>query len=437
MFRPAAAFVIAACVVVSPACEISVVKLEMSDAAGIVTPWNYSAPNIGVKVTWNVVGTPNAPYSVKFAFADAQPITFDNFNTGAGTFAATCITSYPSLFAIPVTVTVDPNNVAGNTTPTVATMMRRFTVAPPTTALVKYGTQSLFGKQSMTVPVASGSPAKLVMLLGKPTTDTFQSVVSDTSDGTAVVTQPTGYPGWQKVLTNVAPGSYSLSQSFKITASNVACNLGLLNATWAQFDSVHTALANYLGTEPNVETTDPMIVAFVNNTLPANYRTTITPLEAAEKLFAAVVRRTTYQTPFTGDASKVFRLTHGDCGGMTNLYNACLRIVGIPCRSTCGWWTDGTTHCWSEIYFPKVGWIPADTSLSRRFSAACKYMPYFAYAPSSNQRCAVSRASTMNTADISTGQVQVGALAWFAGPGVTPVVGPMSFMVALSKNAIP
>lgn len=437
MLRPVTALILAASAAVASACQISVVSVEMTDAAGNVAPWTYSAPNIGVKVTWSVVGAPAAPYSVKFAFADAAPITFDNFNTGAGTFTATCVTGYPSLFALPVTATVDSTNSAGNTTPSAATMMRRFTISPPTAALAKYGAQTLFGKQSMIVPVSSGTPTKLVMLLGKPTTDTFQSVIADSSDGVAVSTQPTGYPGWEKVLTNVAPGSYSLSQSFKITASNIACNLALLNATWAQFDAVHTTMQNYLGTEPNVETTDPMIVAFVNNTLPANYRTTLTPLQVAEQLFAAVVRRTTYQTPFTGDASKVFRLTHGDCGGMTNLYNACLRIVGVPCRSTCGWWTDGTTHCWSEVYFPKVGWVPADTSLSRRVSAACKYLPYFGYAPTSNQRCAVSRASTMNTADINTGQVQVGAVSWLAGAGVTPVVGPMSFSVALSKNALP
>jgi len=436
MLRGIALFFIAACSAASMACQIAITNIEMCDATGAVAPWSYSAQFIGARVSWSVTGAPAAPYMIKFVFADSAPIMQGPFN-GPGNFVCACATSYPSLFALPVSVTIDPANVSGNTTPATALGSRTFTAAPPASTIAKYGSQTLFAKQSMSVPISSGKVSKMVMLLGRPTSDTFQTVQTITATGAAVSTQPTGYPAWERVFANIGPGTYSLSQTFKTTVSNVACNTALIRSTWAQMDALNVSMKNYLGAEQFVETADPNLIAFAHASLPANYRTTLTPLQTAEKLFASVVRAITYKTPFTGDAMTVFQSKLGDCGGMTNLYSTCLRIVGIPCRSVCGWWTDQTTHCWSEIFFPGVGWIPADTSLSRKVSTTCAFLPFFAYSPSSNQRCAVCRAGTLNTLNISTGAVQIGAWTWVPGGTVAPSVGAMTSTVSLSTTPLP
>jgi hypothetical protein len=386
-------------------------------------------------LNWTVTGAPTAPYSIRFTLADAAPITFPNFN-GAGSFGIICSSSYPSLFAIPVTVTIDPTNVSGNTTPLAATTTRTFTPTLPATAVAYYNPQTLFGAQTMTVPVTAGNVAKLVMLLGKPTTDTFQAVQANTSTGVLLSAQPAAYPVFEKVLKSVGAGSYTLHQTFQVAVSNVASNPALIRTTWAQVDSIKTSLAHFLNPEQLVETADPTIIAFTNAALPVNYRTTLTPLQVAEKLFTAVVKAITYKTPISGDAVTVLQTKLGDCGGMSNLYDACLRVTGIPCRCVCGWGTDGTTHCWSEIYFPGTGWVPADTSLSRLTSVTCNAMPFFGYLPTGNQHCAVCRASTLITPDITTSGVQIGAFTVASGT-VAPTVGAMTWTVGLGTTPLP
>jgi hypothetical protein len=414
------------------ACQITITNVEMCDSNGVVMPWNYTMPFFGVRVSWTVTGTPTAPYNVRIQIADLPP-NISGPDSGPGGFVAVYAATYPSLRPLPVRVIIDPGGVSGNTTPAAAKMTKTFTATPPTTGVAYYNPQTLFGSQTISAPVTSGPVPQVVMLLGKPTSETSQNVVSITSTGTLVSTTPLGYPGWQKVFKNAPVGTCTLDQHFQVTESNAACNLQLLNgATWAQMDLRKTSLANYLGPEQQVETGDPNIIAFTNASLPANYRTTLTPLQTAMKLFAAVVNATTYVATADGAASVVLQTHTGNCGGMTNLFNACLRIVGIPCRSVCGWWMDKTPHCWSEMYFPGFGWVPADTSVSKRAAPVCTYLTYFGYSPSGNQRCSVCRANTMNTPLIQTTGVQWGAMG-VIGAGV----GTMTTTVALSTTPVP
>lgn len=418
------------------ACQIKITNLRMCDVHGNPAAWSYSAPSYGVRVDWSVVGSPSAPYQVKFAMGDAVPIVFSGYS-GAGTYWSFCELSYPTLFTVPVTVTIDPGKVSGNTTPTLSTKTLDFAASPPATAVTYYAPATLYGSQTMTVPVRSGVVGKLVMLLGKPTTDTFQKVLSGACPGGKLVTtQPTGYPVYEEALLNKGTGAYSFSQTFEVVSSNVACNLSLIRSTWAQMDSLKTSMKSYLAAEGPVETSDPAIVAFTKASLPSNYRTTMTPLQTAERLFQAVVRAITYRTPYTVDASTVFKTKLGDCGGMTNLYNACLRLVGIPCRMVDGWWTDKVTHCWTEIYFYGAGWIPADASLSRKFSPACNTLSFFGYSPDSNQRCAVCRTETLDAADFSASFLQIGDFFyWYSG--TPPMVGAMTTSLSLSTSPSP
>ena len=69
-------------------------------------------------------------------------------------------------------------------------------------------------------------------------------------------------------------------------------------------------------------------------------------------------------------ASKVLRSRDGVCDELTNLFIAMLRSLGIPARFVSGVaytnvdYVDDNWggHGWSEVYFPKYGWVPFDVT---------------------------------------------------------------------------
>lgn len=449
MFKGIVSLFLALCgALASAACSIAITSVQMCDGNGVVTPWTYSMPNYGLKVSWTVTGTPTAPYTVQFTMGAVTNTTSATF--GGGSEAAVWATSYPSIFPLPVVVKIDPGNVSGNTTPATATKSVTFTPTPPTTPVVYYGAQTLFGRQTVSVPVTAGTVTKLVLTLGQPISSTFQTVSSVSCTQTAnaastpatlVTSLPTHYPVYQAIFANAGPGTYGLTENFQITSHDVACNLGLINTTWAQLDALKGVgtWPGYLGAEPNDEIADPNIVAFTNAALPANYRTVITPLRAAELLFHAVVQAIVYKTPApAGDASTTLSTKTGDCGGMSELYNTCLRIVGIPSRITCGWAIPGAsaTHCWSELYLPGPGWVPADTSLSRLFLPNCGTMAYFGYLPGSHNNCSVCRGGLYSTPAMTTDFLQIPAVS-ISNVNTSPTVGASSNTLALSTTPLP
>ena len=117
----------------------------------------------------------------------------------------------------------------------------------------------------------------------------------------------------------------------------------------------------------------------------------MTPYDTARTLHRAVMKKLTYQSPpLHGDAVNVLQDGVADCGGFTALLTACLRNVGIPARSICGFWQgDSAWHVRTEFHLPGVEWLMADPTVGNGIDPTGTYAYDFGYVPDANNYLAV------------------------------------------------
>jgi len=403
------------------ACTITITSAYTCDANG-----NAYSPEVGdvyyVRVNWNVTGTPAAPYPEKFQEANFSGTTSQNTPALAGSFYTYYGFQMPLDSSIPVTITVDPNDVSGAPS-TGRTFTFSFTPVPPPTAVAYFNTLTYTGQETFSLDWAdySGTITSGLTLMGIPTSGTFEQALNYAPpDGSSVVaTLPSGDPALETDYSNYQPvpgnDTWSTTNTFNVAVSSVRANPAMLAAVpWSAFTSLPSSFQQYLVADTLVQSTDPTITQFVATVLPANYKTTLTPYAAAKALFLAVVARTTYaenpDTVSAGDALSTYNRSAGDCLGFSTLFSACMRSIGIPCRCLCGFWS-GTDdwHCIMEFYLPGAGWLPADGSIDKLdYDPSGTYSYLFGSDPLINTFCEVSRGTDHHTANISCGELQVG-----------------------------
>jgi transglutaminase-like putative cysteine protease len=102
------------------------------------------------------------------------------------------------------------------------------------------------------------------------------------------------------------------------------------------------------------------------------------PLQQARLIHQWDVENIAYTRGDTEGALTSLHIRKGECGGLSMLYVALLRALGIPARNNSGWFTPRkkefitssarqkslSFHVWPEFYVPDHGWIQADTSIS-------------------------------------------------------------------------
>ncbi|HEY3780293.1 MAG TPA: transglutaminase domain-containing protein [Fimbriimonadaceae bacterium] len=342
---------------------------------------------------WSVTGTPAKPYSILFTMGP-DSYTWTNFTGGTGTHSGWVTFTMPLDGSIPIKVQLDPANVAGDTTTLLHTASSSFVPVPPTIPTNWYDPQEITASETASVTVPLGTRlTEIQMVLGHPITGICQEVLSVTPPAGAVpiVIAPFGAPAYETTFMSPGVGTYTAKETFSVRQGNFRANSSLVDCTWANLSSLNSSFAPDLASDNECEANDPSIAAFVATILPANYKTSMTPLAAARKLFQAVAARIRYVTPATDDAVTVLKNGVGDCGGYSCLYVACLRHIGIPARPVNGWIPTGW-HCWTEIYTPKGGWIPQDCCFCSTASKG-SYAFYFMIMPDLNSRVCISRGS--------------------------------------------
>jgi transglutaminase-like putative cysteine protease len=402
-------------------CDLKVTSAYTSDTNG-----NPYKPQVGdtyrVTFHWTVTGTPRSSYDITFTEAN-QKYVWTGLPASPGTYWGYVGWQLPLDSAIPFTITLDSGHVTGNTDTKGAVYKGSFTPVPPKTAIEYYAPQQHTGSETFSVTWndGSGTITNGFTLMGVPTTDSFQQVVSSSgpTGATQVTTQPTGDPVWQTSFTNFTPvaghDAWNCTQNFVVTDSNMRANPALLRkATWAQLAALPADKQVWLQPDQLVQSNDASVIAFVNKVLPANYKTKMTPYDAARALFLAVVKNTTYKEPPDTDGSALSTLQTrvADCLGFSTLHAACLRYIGIPSRTCCGWWT-GTNqwHCTNEFYLPGCGWVGADGSQDKVWwDPTGKYSYMFGSDTYRNGFCEVSRGTDHHTANFAVTELQVG---WF------------------------
>ncbi|MEO5712543.1 MAG: transglutaminase-like domain-containing protein [Luteolibacter sp.] len=404
----------------SAACDMKVLSASPVNSSGKA----YN-PKFGetyyLKVVWQVTGTPKTPYSILFQLA-GKKYKWTGVAAGQGSgYTGVAGFSLQLDGAIPYTITLDPDHVSGDTKSANNIFKGNLTPTPPAKALEYFSPQVHTGTETCTVPWnIGGTVTDGYTVMGKPVTGTFQVVnlATGPSGSLSVTTTPTADPVWQTPRNSYTPSGASPqwtdTTNFKVTVSNARTNIAKLRAvTWAKETAFPAAILPFTKPDAWVQSMDPAITAYVKTILPANYKTTLTPYDAAKKIYMAVVKRTVYETPAIQDAKTTLGIKKGDCGSFTNLCSACFRSIGIPSRSITGFWM-GTDqwHVKGEFYLQGIGWIPFDPSESRLFDTSGTYPYFFGSDSTLNQFCAVGRGEDHRIGTDATTTSQVGWLVY-------------------------
>ena len=322
---------------------------------------------------------------------------------------------------IPWKVHVDPDHATSSPGSGSPTKSGSFEPIPPHKAIEYYDPVYVHGLQQWGIDV-TGHIGNVKAMLGRPETGVWQKVLSQSSFAYRYIAQtPSAYridPMVEKKVDNAGKyevyfwnksedphlKSITIGMEFDMELQNVRVNADKLrDVTWADLNAISDPVRHhYQQPESIVQSDSPKITAFVKNHLGDDYKTTMTPYDAARKIFMAVCKHTTYYYPDEdstedlrpADALGMLKEGFGDCGGFSILLVAVFRNIGFPARTSCGYWIGPYAHCWCELYFPGHGWIVADGSGGNASSEDGKFAFCFGNQIDMNARLAVMRGNT-------------------------------------------
>jgi transglutaminase-like putative cysteine protease len=389
---------------------------------------DFTLANLVQKTTFPAVGPGHYVWGAPDDYGDFGPMSLDGF--------------------INFTAVIGVNSEINGNPPTTNNgriMLAGFTPTAPASEVEYFDQRELTGYNYATIRTTPG--AELLYMAAGTTGADGQSTISNTlttcdSNGcnsnhaTVSDANPNKYPVF--IYDGQARGNtITFAEDFDITVSNQRVDMDKLRAiTWDDYanDVANNAVhAYYTQPESVVQSTDPQIVAFVNSILGVNYKFWYTPYDAARKLFAAVVARSTYVLPpGPGEVdqraqSAVDMLNHpkGDCGSFSMLVTAVFRALGLPARTTAGAWIgDGIGHAWTELYIPGANeWIIADGSGAKFLDPTANYVYLFGAAVDRNQRMTQSRGNTFTAPAPHTGYTDH----WLQGPALWMLSGSIEY----------
>ena len=427
------AFILSAAQFASASCD-----LQITSAGPCLADSTDGIPHVGdaygLKITVNVNGNSSQPFRIKWKIANGT-YYFNNITVGTGTGWWWYFVWWVDLDdSIPWSVTLDPDGVSGNTNLIGSTASGSFTPVPPATAVELYSPRLMHGFETYTLAFqpGSGTIADLNVVFGVPTTHGAQSVisVSPPTNSNYIVTQPYGIPVYEIARTNVAAGTFSDTNSFVVQLSRIRVNPTILRTkTWADMAALTSDWTQWIAPDQVCESTDSLIVSFVQQSLPANYRTILTPYDTARTLHRAVMKKLTYHSPPThGDAVNVLQDGIADCGGFSALLTACLRNVGIPARQISGFWQGETNwHVRVEFHLPGVEWVVADPTAGNGDDPTGTYAYNFGYTPNSDSYLAVDVGDAHVRPYYDFLSIQPPNF-WWTGEGTFNSYTPMSYL---------
>ena len=250
----------------------------------------------------------------------------------------------------------------------------------------------------------------------------------------------------------MAAATFQDTESFIVTTSRMRGNPGILRkVTWAEIQNLSAPWTQWIEPDQADESTDPAITSFVQQSLPADYLTTLTPYDTARRLHRAVAAKLTYQSPpLHGDAVNVLKDGVADCGGFATLLTSCLRNVGIPARTIEGFW-QGTNewHVRTEFHLPGVEWLMADATASNANDPTGTYAYDFGYVPDADSYVAMDVSDSHLLLNNDFWGIQVPNWWWTGGATYTSgssqgILEPLPFIVSkgmaysqTSQNGVP
>jgi transglutaminase-like putative cysteine protease len=384
-----------------PLCGQAACDIQITSAGPCLLDSTYGIPHVGdnayaIKAVINVIGTPTHPFRFKMTLANNT--NFSDYINLSNWYGAWWWYVVPMALdgPIPWSVTFDPDGVSGDTNPANNTESGTFNPIPPTNAVELYSPRLFHGYEYYTLAFqpGSGNLNNLWVVFGIPTSHGAQKVISVTSptNGETIITAPNSVPVFVISRTNVPATTFQDTNYFTAQLNNIRVNPAILQTnTWAGLASMTTNWTKWTAPDQMVQSTNPIIAAFVQQSLPVNYKSVLTPYDTARALHRAVMKQLTYRSPpLHFDAVGVCQDGVADCGGFAHLLAACLRNVGIPARMISGFWQGNTQwHCRTEFHLPNVEWLLADPTFGNGADPTGTYAYYFGFVPNANNYFAV------------------------------------------------
>ncbi|HVT13347.1 MAG TPA: transglutaminase-like domain-containing protein [Fimbriimonadaceae bacterium] len=387
----------------------------------------YVGEDYRLTVEFDQTGVASAPYNVHFDIA-GQTQDVSQTNLSAGHKIVTAEIWVPLDDKVPFKITVDSAHGG-------PTKSGSFTPTPPSAALEFYDPVKITGYQSQTYNLTNVTKYEFEFMSGRPDSDGWQKELSatcmfDSLSGQHKVSKhdiqgPYLFPVYYSDTKNMKSPAVTFRQDFTLQVSAQRVNPDKLRqVTWNDLKALDgiNVFKHFNQPESVIQSNDPAIAKFVKDTLGSNYKSKLTPYDAARKMFMAVLKRCTYYYPKPGETDKrpatavdMLKKGFGDCGGFSILLVACYRNLGIPARTACGAWVgDDAGHCWCEMWFPHAGWIVSDGSAGNYWSENGSYAYYFGFVPDLNARFAFMRGNTFKVNDASA--------SWLQGPMWPPII---------------
>jgi hypothetical protein len=338
----------------------------------------------GLRVTVAVQGTPATPFRIKWTIAN-RTIYYDNIAIGPGSGYWWPMLIWMSLDGpIPWSVTLDPDNIAGDTNISNNTVSGVFEPVVPERAVELYAPRTMFGTLSTTETfrAGSGTIGLFAKAFGVPSTHGAQQAISfePPAGGVLVTTEPYGGVICEILRPNCPAGTYTDTARFRVRTYNMRVNPALLRgATWANLAAEGPEWKMWTEPDSVSQSDSPEVAEFVARSLPEDYRTSMNPYDTARKLHMAVAKELDYLSPpIKGDALGVLTEKTADCGGFSALLVAALRHAGIPSRLVGGFW-QGTSawHYRVEFHLPGAEWIVADPTATNTEDTEGNYAYFF------------------------------------------------------------
>ena len=409
------------------ACNLQIVQAGPCLADGTFSTPAEGDEYYGVRVTFNVVGTPSAPFDIQFVMANVTNTFQFDLSPGDGYWAYSDWSFYLD-DPIPWSITMDPTGVSGDTNP-VKTVSGVFTPIQPTNTVEYYEPRIVTGSETAilnytNLGVGDGGYIHFFEIFGDPASHGAQTILSVNAptDAVSIVTPPYGIPVLQIARTNAPTSNYEDAETFTAQLNGMLVNTTNLGAaTWADIAAMSTNWTQWQTPDTICESTNPIITNFVYQTLGPNFQSTLSPYQTARLLHMAVMRTLTYlEPPPEHDAVGVLTNGMADCGGFSALLVASLRCAGIPARRIAGFWLGDTWpstyqdfnsqwHVRVEFHLPVPGvqWLVADPTTGNAIDPTGSYADDFGYVPDANQYFAMDTGDSheMSYADLTVLQV--------------------------------
>ncbi len=377
-------------------CRIQIISVSVCNSRGQTITPTLLNPHYRLRLLWRVSGTPAHSYRVEMSIANQQAEC--SINPSSGIFSAYIGADVPMDGPIPYFMNIDPDHVSGNAGKSPTLLRGSFTPALPATAVAYYNPVHYLGTYQLTGRCLAHSQSRPsgVLVLGAPSSGSYQQVVALQGPSHASQVVQSGQPAWvvSCLSTNSSDyHSWHSVQSFQVVCSNVAVNAGLLEKiSWNSLHAISASRKFWLKPDALVQSNSPLIHRYVQHVLAQHPHAALSPYTAARALFQAVVKRTVYQQIAPQpDALTTLSSRVSDCQGFSCLFAACLRQLGIPARTLCGVLTNHETHCIVEFYLPGAGWIPADPAFAKGYDPTGNYPYFFGNDPMLNTFCTLSR----------------------------------------------